>query len=251
VTSIRLRRKLRSRQPRRGGRALGLTGIPFTDVITGAPPPRARSPLLPTRSGLDHGRASPSAWTSTYRRFSADPRQYACPSGTASSGSSSPRSSSDEDQQVHAPITHLALDAGQGGGEEPAKRCVERERVRRKPLSEDEILGSPMLNYPLTQYMFCSPDEGAAAVVLCRAEDARRYTDTRSTSRTTYGPGASALSRFTALAPRRGDRRAHGGRVASGVRDRRPRPRRRRRHTAPGHRRRGRDHPPRRERLLL
>jgi acetyl-CoA acetyltransferase len=35
-----------------------------------------------------------------------------------------------------------------------------------------------MLNYPLTQYMFCSPDEGAAAVVLCRAEDATRYTDT-------------------------------------------------------------------------
>ena len=35
-----------------------------------------------------------------------------------------------------------------------------------------------MLNYPLTQYMFCSPDEGAAAVVLCRAEHAHRYTDT-------------------------------------------------------------------------
>ncbi len=47
---------------------------------------------------------------------------------------------------------------------------------RRKPLSEEEILASPMLNYPLTQYMFCSPDEGAAAVVLCRAEDAHRYT---------------------------------------------------------------------------
>ena len=50
--------------------------------------------------------------------------------------------------------------------------------IRRKPLSEEEILGSPLLNYPLTQYMFCSPDEGAAAVVLCRAEDAGRYTDT-------------------------------------------------------------------------
>src|SRR5437660_4617533 len=49
---------------------------------------------------------------------------------------------------------------------------------RRKPLSEEEILGSPMLNYPLTQYMFCSPDEGAAAVVLCNAENAHRYTDT-------------------------------------------------------------------------
>jgi acetyl-CoA acetyltransferase len=33
-----------------------------------------------------------------------------------------------------------------------------------------------MLNYPLTQYMFCAPDEGAAAAVLCRADIAHRYT---------------------------------------------------------------------------
>jgi acetyl-CoA C-acetyltransferase len=49
---------------------------------------------------------------------------------------------------------------------------------RRKPISEEEILGSQMLNYPLTSYMFCAPDEGAAAVVLCRADIAHRYTDT-------------------------------------------------------------------------
>jgi acetyl-CoA acetyltransferase len=48
---------------------------------------------------------------------------------------------------------------------------------RRKPISEEEILGSPMLNYPLTSYMFCAPDEGAAALVLCRADLAHRYTD--------------------------------------------------------------------------
>src|SRR5271157_6374262 len=47
---------------------------------------------------------------------------------------------------------------------------------RRKPISEDEILNSPMLNYPLTQYMICAPDEGAAAVIMCRADIAHRYT---------------------------------------------------------------------------
>jgi acetyl-CoA C-acetyltransferase len=47
---------------------------------------------------------------------------------------------------------------------------------RRQALSEEEILGSAMVNDPLTQYMFCSPDEGAAAVVLCKAEIAHRYT---------------------------------------------------------------------------
>jgi acetyl-CoA C-acetyltransferase len=48
---------------------------------------------------------------------------------------------------------------------------------RRNPLSVDEILASPMLNHPLTAAMFCAPDEGAAAVVLCRADLASRFTD--------------------------------------------------------------------------
>ncbi|GGL13672.1 thiolase family protein [Nocardia jinanensis] len=49
---------------------------------------------------------------------------------------------------------------------------------RRKPIPEDQILGSQILNYPLTQYMYCAPDEGAAAAIVCRADQARKYTDT-------------------------------------------------------------------------
>ncbi len=48
---------------------------------------------------------------------------------------------------------------------------------RRKPISEEEILNSPVLNYPLTQYMFCAPDEGAAAVIMCRGDIAHRFTE--------------------------------------------------------------------------
>lgn len=48
---------------------------------------------------------------------------------------------------------------------------------RRTPIAEEAILASPMVNYPLTQYMFCSPDEGAAAVIMCRADIAHKYTD--------------------------------------------------------------------------
>src|SRR3546814_6192912 len=40
-----------------------------------------------------------------------------------------------------------------------------------------DLLASPMLNHPLTSMMFCAPDEGAAALVMCRAEIADRYTD--------------------------------------------------------------------------
>jgi acetyl-CoA acetyltransferase len=49
---------------------------------------------------------------------------------------------------------------------------------RRKPMSAEEILASTYVNFPLTQYMYCGPDEGAAAAVLCRADIAHRYTDT-------------------------------------------------------------------------
>ena len=49
---------------------------------------------------------------------------------------------------------------------------------RRTPMSEEQIATSPMLNDPLTQYMFCSPNEGAVAIVLCRADRAAEFTDT-------------------------------------------------------------------------
>ena len=71
---------------------------------------------------------------------------------------------------------------------------------RRKPLSEEEILDSAMLSYPLTQYMFCSPGEGGVALILARADDARKYTD-----RPIYLKAAAIRSRrfgsFEVLAP--------------------------------------------------
>lgn len=49
---------------------------------------------------------------------------------------------------------------------------------RRKAMSVETILGSPVVNAPLRQLMYCNPNEGAAAVVVCRADAARKYTDT-------------------------------------------------------------------------
>ncbi|MFF5991228.1 thiolase family protein [Prauserella flavalba] len=47
---------------------------------------------------------------------------------------------------------------------------------RRKEISAAEIAAAPMISHPLTQYMYCSPGEGAVALVLCRADRAREYT---------------------------------------------------------------------------
>lgn len=48
---------------------------------------------------------------------------------------------------------------------------------RRKPLSEDEINASMILNDPLRQFMLCSPGDGATALVLAGADAAKRHTD--------------------------------------------------------------------------
>lgn len=48
---------------------------------------------------------------------------------------------------------------------------------RRTVFSEEEILRSRMIDAPLTQYMLCSPSEGAAAVVLARADRAADLCD--------------------------------------------------------------------------
>ena len=89
---------------------------------------------------------------------------------------------------------------------------------RRKPISEDEILNSTMLNYPLTQYMFCAPDEGAAAVVMCRADIAHRYTD-----KPVYLRAVEVRTRtYGAYEVQHHVRAGRGGRVADGVRRARP-----------------------------
>src|SRR3954454_1561207 len=160
---------------------LGLTGIPFTDVYNGCA--TAASALTMAANTIRLGDCDLGIAVGMDKHlpgaFSADPRLYACPSWYGELG-----------QFVTTKFFGMKINKymhDYGVSRETlAKAAAKNYRngvsnpnaFRRKPLSEEEILASPMLNYPLTQYMFCSPDEGAAAVVLCKAENAHRYTDT-------------------------------------------------------------------------
>jgi acetyl-CoA acetyltransferase len=55
-----------------------------------------------------------------------------------------------------------------------AFRCGELnpDAWRRKPMSVEEIMDARVINPPLTQYMLCSPSEGATAIVLASTERA-------------------------------------------------------------------------------
>jgi acetyl-CoA C-acetyltransferase len=70
----------------------------------------------------------------------------------------------------HETLARVAAKAFRHGARNP-------NAFRRTPLSVEEILASPVLNYPLRQYMFCAPDEGAGAVIMCRGDMAHRFTD--------------------------------------------------------------------------
>ena len=48
---------------------------------------------------------------------------------------------------------------------------------RKQALSREEISTSQMVSHPLRKYMFCSPAEGAVALVICNTDEAKRFTD--------------------------------------------------------------------------
>jgi len=158
---------------------MGLTGLPFTDVYNGCATAASALSLaaqtirlgeydLGIAVGMD--KHLPGA-------FSADPRLYACPSWYGELGhfvTTKFFGMKINKYMTDYGISHETL--ARVAAKNYRNGSLNENAFRRKPLSEEEILASPMLNYPLTQYMFCSPDEGAAAVVLCRAEHAHRYT---------------------------------------------------------------------------
>jgi acetyl-CoA acetyltransferase len=66
-------------------------------------------------------------------------------------------------------LHRVAMKAFENGARNP-------DAWRRKALSYEEIANAPLVCDPLRKYHFCSPSEGAAAMVLCRADRAARYT---------------------------------------------------------------------------
>src|SRR5262245_18784080 len=158
---------------------MGLTGIPFNNVYNGCA--TAASVLTLAANAIRLGEYELGVAVGMDKHlpgaFSADPPLYACPSWYGELGHfvTTKFFGMKINKYMHdhgiSPATRARVAAKiyRNGARNP-------NAFRRKPLSEAEILGSRMLNHPLTQYMFCSPDEGAAAVVLCRADEARRYT---------------------------------------------------------------------------
>jgi acetyl-CoA C-acetyltransferase len=158
---------------------LGLTGIPFTDVYNGCATAASALDMAANMIRLGAYDVALAVGMDKHDRgaFSADPLEYGCPSWYGAIGHFITTKffgmKINRYMHDHA-ISHDTL--ARVAAKNYRNGALNDNAFRRKPLSEEEILTSPMLNYPLTQYMFCSPDEGAGAVLLCRAELASKYT---------------------------------------------------------------------------
>jgi acetyl-CoA C-acetyltransferase len=176
---------------------LGLTGIPFMDVYNGCA--TAATALEMTADAIRFGKYDLGVAVGMDKHepgaLTADPVYYGAPAWYGEVGQflTTKFFAMKINRYMHdhgiskRTLAKVGEKAFRNGSKNP-------NAFRRKPVSEEDILNSRMLNYPLTQYMFCSPDEGAAAAVLCRADLARRYTTTpillRSTALRTRRYGA-------------------------------------------------------------
>jgi acetyl-CoA C-acetyltransferase len=160
---------------------LGLTGIPFMGVYNGCATAATALQLTADiiRSGQHEIGVAVGMDKHLPGALTADPVNYGAPSWygdlgyfltTKFFGMKINRYMHDHGIS-HETLARVAAKNFRNGGLNP-------NAFRRKPIPEEDILNSRMLNYPLTQYMFCAPDEGAAAVVLCRADLASKYTST-------------------------------------------------------------------------
>jgi len=159
---------------------LGLTGIPFTDVYNGCATAASALSLAAQTIRLGEYDVGIAMGMDKHQpgAFSADPVQYSLPSWYGELGLFlTPKFFAMKIQRYmhdygisRETLARAAAKNYRNGARTP-------EAFRRSPMSEEDILDSRMVNDPLTQYMFCSPDEGAAAVILCRADIAHKFTD--------------------------------------------------------------------------
>jgi acetyl-CoA C-acetyltransferase len=160
---------------------LGLTGIPFMDVYNGCA--TAATALNLTADAIRSGQYDIGVAVGMDKHepgaFTSDPVDYGAPAWYGEIGHflTTKFFAMKINRYMHDHgISHETL--ARVAAKNFRNGVLNPNAFRRKPMSEEDILSSRMLNYPLTQYMFCSPDEGAAAVVMCKASLASRYTST-------------------------------------------------------------------------
>jgi acetyl-CoA acetyltransferase len=162
------------------GNELGLTGIPFTNVLNACA--TGGSSLLSACKEIKSGESDIGLVLGFDKHdrgaFNADPSEYGLGAWYGEAGMMLTtqffamklrKYMHDHGISVDT-LARVAQKAFENGALNP-------NAWRRTPIGLDEIKRSTMVNDPLTKFMFCSPSEGGAALVVCREDIAHRYTD--------------------------------------------------------------------------
>jgi acetyl-CoA acetyltransferase len=165
-----------------GGRAdtlvtqLGLTGLSFINVLNGCA--TGGSALMGTRSAIKSGEFEIGMALGFDKHprgaFSASPAEWGLPDWYGEAGmmvttqffAMKLRRYMELYAITPMSLARVAEKAFQNGALTP-------HAWRRTPIDVEEILRAPMVNDPLTRYMFCSPSEGAVALILASEKKAR------------------------------------------------------------------------------
>jgi acetyl-CoA acetyltransferase len=160
-------------------RLVGLTGIQFIDVFNACATAASAIELAADTIRLGKYDIGIAVGMDKHPRgaFTADPSMLGLPSWYAENGQfvttkffGMKISRYMQDHGIsHETLAKVAAKNYRNGSLNP-------NAFRRTPIEIDDILSSQMLNYPLTHYMFCAPDEGAAAVIMCRGDLAQKLT---------------------------------------------------------------------------
>ncbi|MET7772586.1 thiolase family protein [Nocardia sp. NPDC005366] len=160
---------------------LGLTGIPFFGVFNGCA--TANTALRMAAEAIEHGEADIAVAAGFDKHpkgaFAADPSVLGLPSWYGETGlfmTTHFFGMKINRYMAEHGISQQTL--ARVAAKNFANGSLNPKAWRRKPMSEEQILAGAYVNYPLTQFMYCGPDEGAAAVVLARRDLARKFTST-------------------------------------------------------------------------
>ncbi|HEX6570876.1 MAG TPA: thiolase family protein [Steroidobacteraceae bacterium] len=172
------------------GNELGLTGIPFINVLNGCA--TGGSSLVAACQAIASGAADLGLVVGFDKHdrgaFNAHPAEYGLGDWYGEAGFmvttqffAMKLRRYMHDHGIHADsLVRIAEKAYANGALNP-------NAWRRTPIGFEEIQHSTMVNDPLTKYMFCSPAEGGVALVVCREDHAKRY------ARTPVYVGAAAM----------------------------------------------------------
>jgi acetyl-CoA acetyltransferase len=155
---------------------LGLSGVPFLGVYNGCA--TGGSALLSAANAITSGMAQIAMVVGFDKHdrgaFGSDPANYGLGQWYAEAGmmvttqffAMKIQRYLNQHDLDPALLANLAAKALRNGARNP-------NAWRRTPVPVDEIAAADMVNDPLTKYMFCSPSEGAAALILASPARAR------------------------------------------------------------------------------